>query len=211
MRTDELINLIAEDAAPRRPLKMIFALLAGLGVLVALAIFVFRIGPRPDFAAAAETPRFLFKFVVTGLLAIGALGAALKSGMPGAPARGWLAILVLAPVLLLGGAAIELAVLPRDLWLASLVGHNARFCLTLIPLMAIGPLVCLLIALRQGAPTRPALTGALAGLAASGIAATLYAANCNDDSPLFVAAWYPISTFLMVALGALIGRFMLRW
>jgi len=65
--------------------------------------------------------------------------------------------------------------------------------------------------LRQGAPTRPGLAGAVAGLAASGIAATFYASNCTDDSPLFVATWYPIATAMVVVVGYLIGTRALRW
>jgi len=61
-------------------------------------------------------------------------------------------------------------------------------------------------ALRQGAPSNPGWTGATAGLAASGIAATFYAANCNDDSPLFVATWYPIAILAVSAAGCLIAR-----
>ena len=60
----------------------------------------------------------------------------------------------------------------------------------LIPMLSVLPLAALLFALRQGAPSRPALTGAVAGLAATGIGATLYASHCMDDSPLFMAAWY---------------------
>jgi hypothetical protein len=75
-------------------------------------------------------------------------------------------------------------------WMPSLVGHNARFCLTLIPLLSIGPLACLLAALREGAPSSPGLAGAVAGLGASGIAATFFAANCTDDSALFLITWY---------------------
>jgi len=92
-----------------------------------------------------------------------------------------------------------------------LVGHNARFCLTLIPLLSIGPLVCLLAALREGAPSSPGLAGAVAGLGASGIAATFYAANCTDDSALFVITWYPIATLIVTTAGYLIGRKLLRW
>ena len=92
-----------------------------------------------------------------------------------------------------------------------LVGHNARFCLTLIPLLSIGPLVCLLAALREGAPSSPGLAGAVAGLGASGIAATFYAANCTDDSALFVITWYPIATLIVTIAGYLIGRKLLRW
>src|SRR5271170_7814640 len=105
----------------------------------------------------------------------------------------------------------ELLILPESQWMPRLVGHNARFCLTLIPLLSIGPLACLLAALREGAPSRPGLAGAVAGLAASGIAATLYAANCSDDSALFVITWYPIATLIVTTAGYLIGRKLLRW
>ncbi|HZC95311.1 MAG TPA: NrsF family protein, partial [Bradyrhizobium sp.] len=77
--------------------------------------------------------------------------------------------------------------------------------------LAIGPLICLLAALRRGAPSNPGLAGAMAGLAAGGIAATFYAANCNDDSPLFVATWYPIAVLAVTLAGYFIGRRLLRW
>ena len=48
-----------------------------LAIVVAAAIFFAVIGPRADIAAAAETVRFLFKFVVTLLLAATALMALL--------------------------------------------------------------------------------------------------------------------------------------
>jgi hypothetical protein len=65
--------------------------------------------------------------------------------------------------------------------------------------------------LRHGAPARPALAGALAGLISAGFAATLYASNCTDDSPLFVATWYPIAIAMVSAAGALIGSRMLKF
>ena len=55
------------------------------------------------------------------------------------------------------------------------------------------------------------LTGALAGSASAGIAATIYATNCTDDSPLFVASWYPLATSIVVAAGAWAGRRWLSW
>ena len=53
--------------------------------------------------------------------------------------------------------------------------------------------------------------GAIAGVAASGIGATFYAANCNDDSPLFVATWYPLAIFMVSAAGSFGGSLLLRW
>ena len=81
----------------------------------------------------------------------------------------------------------------------------------LIPFLSIGPLACIMLALRQGAPTRPGLTGAVAGLAAGGIAATLYASHCTDDSPLFVATWYSLAIGIVTLLGYVIGSRFLRW
>jgi hypothetical protein len=46
---------------------------------------------------------------------------------------------------------------------------------------------------------------------ASGIGASFYAANCTDDSPLFVLAWYPIAASIVTGAGFLIGRRLLRW
>jgi hypothetical protein len=65
--------------------------------------------------------------------------------------------------------------------------------------------------LRHGAPSRPTLAGAVAGLAAGGLAATFYAAHCTDDSPLFVATWYTIAIAVLTLLGALGASRIARW
>ena len=177
---------------PRVPF---FAAVSG-AVVVDTTFFLF-LGFRPDIAQAMESVRFLFKFVITLTLAVAATGVALHLARPGDVVAGWGWALAAVPLLLLCAA------LPARLWLHRLVGHNARFCLTLIPLFSIGPLICIFAALRRGAPTYPCLTGAVAGLAASGIGATFYAANCNDDGPLFVATWYPLATSVVVIIAFL--------
>jgi hypothetical protein len=80
-----------------------------------------------------------------------------------------------------------------------------------IPLMSMPLLAGALIGLRHGAPTQPAVTGAVAGLLSAGLAATLYASHCTDDSPLFVATWYTIATALVTAIGALAGSKILKF
>ena len=82
---------------------------------------------------------------------------------------------------------------------------------SIIPTLGAGPLVMMLLALRRGAPSNPGASGALAGLAASGIAATFYATNCFDDSPLFVTVWYPLATAILLVAGYLAGLRYLRW
>jgi hypothetical protein len=43
-----------------------------------------------------------------------------------------------------------------------------------------------------------------------GLAATVYAAHCTDDSPLFVATWYSIGIAGITAVGAAAGSRVLR-
>lgn len=211
MKTDDLIDLLAKDLPPPWRFGPVLALAVAGGAAIAAILFFAGIGFRPDIAEAMRHERFLFKFVVTIMLAATAVWTTLSLGDPaGRLAQRGLA-LAIAPALLMAAALIETLVLPRDQWAANLVGHNARFCLMLIPLLSIGPLACLLAALRRGAPSNPGLAGAVAGIAASGMAATFYAANCDDDSPLFVLTWYPIAILLVTAAGYLIGRRLLRW
>jgi hypothetical protein len=83
--------------------------------------------------------------------------------------------------------------------------------MTLIPPLASGPLVMFITALKTGAPAYPGLSGAMAGLAASSIAAAFYATNCFDDSPLFVVTWYPLAILGVVRAGYFAGLRCLRW
>jgi hypothetical protein len=211
VKTDELINLLAKDFdRPWGFRSMLAGAVAG-GIITAAILFFVGIGFRPDISEAVKSNRFLFKFVVTVSLAVSTIWVAHSVGRPGGSLSFRGLALAIAPALLACAAAVELLVLPESQWMPHLVGHNARYCLTLIPLLSIGPLACLLAALREGAPSSPGLAGAVAGLAASGIAATFYAANCTDDSALFVITWYPIATLIVTTAGCLIGRKLLRW
>jgi hypothetical protein len=212
MKTSDLIAALAADPKPRgMPLGSRFSLALALGVLVSACAFAMMVGPRHDIARALGTMRFDWKFVDTIALAIPTSLLALRVLRPGAQLR-WLAVALIIPALALSSSvAMELMMIPRDLWLTKLIGSNAIHCLTLIPLLSIAPLAALLVVMRAGAPASPRIAGAVAGLAAAGMAATLYASNCTDDSPLFVATWYVLATAVVVAAGALLGGRFLRW
>ena len=113
--------------------------------------------------------------------------------------------------LLVAGISGEMMLPQRLPMMTRLVGSNSKVCMTAIPLISLPLLAAALLGLRHGAPARPAMAGAIAGLLSAGLAATLYAAHCTDDSPLFVATWYTIATALMAALGALAGSRVLRF
>jgi hypothetical protein len=212
MDTNELIRALAADARQQvTSISSVWWGAVGLAICLAAAVFFTTLGLRPDIATAAETPRFLFKFVVTIMLAASAFGLARALSRPDETWRKAMPYLAIAPALIVMAVIVELLVLPPDTWSAKLVGTNSVDCLTYIPLIGIGPLAICLLALRHGAPARPALAGAVAGLLAGGIAATFYAAQCTDDSALFVVTWYPIAIAGLALVGAAGAHRFARW
>lgn len=211
MKTDDLIRALAADAHrqsadPGRTMGLVLP----LAVLLAGAVFLGWLGPRDDIAAAFATARFDFKLVAAAMLAASALAVLLRVARPDGDWRASM-LLALAPAMLLAGVAVELAVLPGSDRAAAATGVNALVCLTSIPLIGLGPLALFIGFLRRGAPVRPARAGAIAGVAAGGLAALFYALHCTDDSPLFVVIWYTIAIAILAGLGALAGRLAVRW
>ncbi|MDW5318403.1 NrsF family protein [Rhizobium sp. PL01] len=212
MQTNDLVNALKVDVAKQAmPLGYAWWVAIVTATIIAAGVFFVLIGPRPDFAVAAHTLRFLFKFTVTLTLAVVAFTLLQVLSRPGSNVRRVAHWLVLTPVLIGAAVMAELFVVPPDQLLTVWWGSNVYVCLTFIPLIGLGPLAVFLTALRHGAPTRPGLAGAVAGLLAGSIAATFYAAHCTDDSPLFVATWYSIAIAGLVVLGTILGRRVARW
>jgi hypothetical protein len=212
MQTDQLIRTLAADNAHRaRPVGFVLALALLAAAPVSVAMFLMGLGMRPDVMTAMHNPFFDLKFAVTLALAIPAIAISLHLSRPEALLRGWAWLLLIPAGLLVAGISGEMMVPQRLPMMTRLVGSNWRTCLTAIPLMSLPLLAAALIGLRHGAPTRPAAAGAIAGLVSAGLAATLYASHCTDDSPLFVATWYSIATALVTAIGALAGSRVLRF
>jgi hypothetical protein len=211
MTTDELIIALAADrvVGPRVGRSLQVALL--LGTAFVALLFFSAIGFREDIVRALGTVRFLFKFVIVMPLALLAIGGTFRSATPvGAPGW-WERSLVVPAISLATGVLSELIAVPSSEWITRLIGSNSVNCMTIIPTLGAGPLILFLVALKQGAPLDVGRSGAVAGLAASGIAATFYATNCFDDSPLFVVTWYPLAASTLVLAGYIGGRRYLRW
>ena len=212
METDQLIrSLAADNTHHAKPVGFVLALALLAAAPVSMAMFFASLGVRPDVMTAMHNPFFDLKFAVTLALAISAIAVSLHLSRPEASLRGWAWLLLIAAGLLAGGIASEMMLPQRLPMMTRLVGNNSRTCMIAIPLMSLPLLAAALAGLRHGAPTRPAVTGAIAGLLSAGLAATLYASHCTDDSPLFVATWYTIATALVTAIGALAGSKVLRF
>jgi len=212
VRTSELIAALSADPVPE-PIRLGRRVAAALviGLVGSVALYGLLLGPRPDIAAACGTMRFWLKFVDSFAFALPALLLTLRLARPDAKPRA-LALWLAAPfILLAAGVVVELSVVPQGEWLSRLMGTTAMHCTITIPMLAAPVLAALIVALRAGAPLHPGLTGALAGAAAAGVGALVYASSCPSDSPLFVATWYPLATLICMGFGALAGRRFLAW
>jgi hypothetical protein len=212
MKTDELIDALVVDGDRRPPPGWKKAVPVVAGLVASLVVFAVWFGVRADFAEAVQTPRFILKLGLLALLAGVAGVHSARLAAPDGSAGTRTGVLLVVPLAVLGVAIfLELLVSPPATWAALAIGSNAVRCMTLVPLLSAAPLFGLLWAMRSAAPNRPALSGAALGLLAAALGAFLYGTMCPDDSPLFVATWYPIGTLAVVALGALAGRWLLRW
>ena len=212
MKTSQFIAVLTADPIPE-PIRLgrRVAVALVIGLVGSVALYWLMLGPRPDVAAASETRRFWMKFVDSFAFALPSLLLTLRLARPDARPRA-LALWLIAPfALLAAGVVVELLVTPRSAWMSRLMGTTALHCTVTIPTLAAPVLAALIVALRAGAPLHPALTGAMAGAAAAGAGALVYASSCPGDSPLFVATWYPLATLICMGVGALAGRRFLAW
>jgi hypothetical protein len=212
MRTDDLIRTLAADNATRQASVerwLLLVIVPGIGVSAAL--FALMLGPRSDIAQVAGEFSFLFKFVITLTLALAATWLVCRLARPGAGSKLAAFALLAAPAMLGCAVLAEFMTVAPAMRTTKLVGSTWLSCVTFIPILSVPILAAALIALRHGAPTRPALTGAVAGLLAGGFAASIYAAYCVEDSPFFLATWYTLAIVGVAVMGGLIGARVLRW
>lgn len=207
--TDDLIRDLAGRPAPGAlsPGGMAGSV-AGAAALAVL-LFWLAFGLRPDLSAAIGRPSVLAKSLLPLLLSAGALWLAVALARPEARVPVW--PLVIPPLLGVVLVGLRLAEGPNDALWPEILGQTAAACLVSITTLSILPLGIGLALLRRGAPARPALTGALLGLASAGGIAAGYALHCTEDSPLFVFPWYSLAICLVAGLGAVAGRRVLHW
>jgi len=210
MKTDDLIDALAAGLEPVRPARIHPLWLAGafgasvVGVLLML-------GLRPDLPSAMTGPTFWLKALYSTAMAGAALILVTRLGRPGVTSRralyGVFAIVGMAIIF----AGVELALTPTADWTRSWLGLTWTLCARNILLMSVFAAPLIWLGARPLAPTRPMASGAALGLLTGAIAATAYGLHCPEATAPFVATWYTLGMALAAGIGAVIGRFALRW
>lgn len=210
MKTDDLIESLAAGVEPVKPARL-SPLLVGGAFVIALFIVVVLLGLLPDMPEAVRGPVFWAKAAYTGALAIAAAWLVTRLGLPGA--RTGLAGGSVAAIVGLAGvaAAIELTRLPPEARMDAWLGLTWQVCPLLILIISAFSAPLVFIAARRLAPTQPMQAGAAAGLLSGALAATAYGLHCPEATASFVATWYTLGMAAAALIGALVGRFVLRW
>ncbi len=212
MRTEDLIDRLARDAGPVRPLasppwRVLGWLAVALGFAAAM---VWAIGPRPDLAERLTEARFLIEQGAALATAVAAALAALALTLPDA-SRAWRFLPVIPGAAWLATLGIGCA---RD-W-AQMGPDGLRLtpdpeCFVYIVIIGSLPLLVLVLMLRRGVPLRPSWTLGLAALAAAAIGNFALRLFHMQDAALMVLVWQVGAVALIAALAALCGRSILRW
>jgi hypothetical protein len=201
---EKLISRLVADLKPVRPVGPSWRpalagwLIGALGVSLLLTAWLHL---RADLPQRLGQAFFVFRGTMLLLSSLLASLAVLKLSVPGRGSPGResrLALVVPAGLTLVLGLLTLLAVFRAP--------ETVRCGLSVMP----GALLFAL--LRRYAPTRPGLTGALAGVAASLLGSAALGLHCPNDTPLHQLLWHlllPVG--LAAGAGWAVGRRWLRW
>src|SRR5262249_20147401 len=148
-----------------------------------LALFSLTLGVRPDIVSALSTWRFDLKLSANLVLMVTATWVALRLSRPTTIPLSAMRALLVPALLLLAAVVYELVTIPASAWPPRATGVNGVMCLTSIIFLSVLPLMATIYALRQGASMSPAFAGAVGGLLAGALGATVFAMHCTNDSP----------------------------
>ena len=212
MNTDRLIESLARDVEPVRPLRepwvraALWSLAAGFyAVLLALALT-----SSDDVAVNTARGGFVAYQAAAIAMVIGAAAAAFASVVPGYPRR-----IILLPV---AGASVWLATLLagvpeewRAVRLSGLADRHELACVVTIVATAVPPAFGLTRMLRNGVPLAPRLTMMLSVLAAAGLTNVVTCLASPHTSRIAVLVWHGATLIALCVLAAGIGRSVLPW
>jgi hypothetical protein len=211
--TDELIARLSADLEPVRPMAMqrrlILAAIVGLAIAIVGSWFILHLMLGRPMGETFGGAMFWVKAGYT--LAFSLVGLAALPVLARPDGRVLWPLLAAAALLLVALSLGTMNWMRADWAMLELMGNTAMVCPWLITLTGAPVLAVLLAALRTMAPRSPAMAGLAAGLMAGGLGAAVYSFYCGETSMMFMAVWYSLGISIVGALGAVLGRLLLRW
>jgi hypothetical protein len=213
MTTDDLIARLTGDLKPvsRHAALQRIAIGLGLSAAVSALLMWLWLGMRPDLMEATGTMSFWAKLAYVFELAIIGVWMVKRIAYPLGNIGLNLLLMGLALAMIVILALAQFAMAPRESYYALLTGQSLSVCTLRIVVLSLPLLVGILWILRGLAPTRLTLAGGAAGLAAGAIGSLIYSFHCMESAMPFIAIWYTLGVLVPGLIGAIVGRYVLRW
>lgn len=213
MKTDDLVAMLATgiDAVDSRAVEKRFALALAVGLSGAGILMLALLGVRPDLARVAMSGMFWLKLAFPAAVLGATLSVTMKLARPGRSAgAGWLLSAAVLVALWVGAGAVLVAA-PAALRPHMILGDTWRVCTMCVVILSIPAFCAVFWALRGLAPTKPQQAGAAAGLLAGAQGLLVYCLHCPEMTLPFWGIWYLLGMLVPAALGAVLGKALLRW
>ncbi|KUM25596.1 hypothetical protein AU467_25850 [Mesorhizobium loti] len=212
IKTSDLITSLATDLAPVRRLRPPLTRATCWLMLAAAVMALLAVGQglRPDLAQRLGDPVFVVSMIaslLTGVL------AAIAAFLVSLPDRSRLWLLLPAPALVLWLSNIGYQCLYRWVDLSPdgiSFGETAR-CFATLVLTSLPLSLAMMMMLRYAALLRPTATSVMGSLAVAAITATALSLFHTLDATVMILMWNVGTALVLVGLGSLFGRRMLRW
>jgi hypothetical protein len=209
LRTEELIERLAADTAPVKPLlsparrALIWTVAAGICVVLGVLHF----GVRRDIVEASQSGLFLLR---VGLLASTmwlAVLAAFRLSVPGHDERAWSRWW---PLALLG---ILVALVAAEVVMGALGdgigrGLHGWGCLRKVAFTGAVPAVLAVVLIQRASAVEPRWAALLGVLAAGAAGALTPEIACPIKGPMHIMLWHVLPVTLAAGLGAIVGLFL---
>jgi hypothetical protein len=212
MDTNALIERLAAGSKPFRPLSNPWKRTA---IWFAISIpYVFLVvllmSPRGDILEKLSEGRFLIEQFAAIATAVTAAIAAFASIVPGY-SRKYLMLPVLPLLAWLGTLGVGCLLDFSHHGIYGTTFHADWFCIPGIVIVGVVPGLAIVLMLKRGAPLTPAMSTALAGLAAAGLGDFGLRLFHPEDAGLVVLVWQFGTVFGLSLLAGWAGRHILSW
>ena len=212
--TQTLISTLSREVAPSAPMPTPrYWALRLVAVLMAYGVVTqWVLGIRPDLAMQWTRPLFVVEIGLLVALVLASAIAGILTMYPDAYQKRTLLRLPYLVFLLLAGLIAFQLGMPADVRMViPQTFPYAMECTLCIGSAALIPAALLFMVLRKGASVHPFQAGIFAVLTASSIGCLTLRLSESNDSMMHLALSHYLPTLFFAALGAVVGKMLLKW
>jgi hypothetical protein len=213
----DTLDLIAQLSADAKPTsKMRAPIYWSIRLLAVLAIYAagcqLYLGLRSDLTTQLARPLFIIETILLLLLLISSVVAFILAMYPDAYQKQRLLKLPYYIFIALVLLVLFQIIIPHDarMMMPEISNHGME-CAIFISSLALTPSAFIFALLRKGASVRQFQSGSFVVLSTSSIGCLTLRLAEENDSIIHLLQWHYVPTMLFAALGALLGKWLLKW